>query len=172
MKSRSQSQSQSQSQLARGSRKRKGHIRQMHDAPPDAFDKERRGLHRQIDELKKEHAALHHHIGELEADNEDMDTQLSLYSIGTSLLNDTSDEGLVSVLRSHAVECLRGEGPRSAKLSMVKDICEWDIGGQCNVEILQMLVNAPVRNITVQAIEGVCSHLLKLDEMGGKTVVI
>lgn len=96
----------------------------------------------------------------LEEDNGELEAWLSLYTTGITILNDPSEEGSISALRGNALDRLQSEGPRGAKLSMMRDICEWDIGGRENSGILSRLANTSTRDMTVAFIESVCLDLI------------
>ena len=139
---------------ARGTRKRKGeHIRWMEE---------------RLEALEDEHEAMHRDMEELERENIDMSLMLVLYSTGEELLNDASEEGSVAALRRNALRGLDEGGPREARLSMIRDICQWDIAGPRNAEVLRALVEAPEHRITDRAIEAVCCRLLRLAAAEGE----
>lgn len=133
---------------ARGCRKRKGE-----------YNRKRESI---IKDMSAEREQALRYISDLEEQVVDLDASLSLYTTGISVLNDPSEEGSIAALRENAFDRLQLEGPRKAKLSMLKDLCEWDIGGSNAEEAICWLAQTPSREVTVQFIESFCVDLIDL----------
>ena len=100
------------------------------------------------------------YITSLEEQCIEMDLHLCLYITGVDLLNDLSEEGSISAIRDNAIQRLKKAGCRGAWLSMLADICQWDVGGERNKETIESLANMCVNDVTVDFIEETCNNLL------------
>tara|TARA_B110001450_G_C17550555_1_gene452474 strand:+ start:607 stop:978 length:372 start_codon:yes stop_codon:yes gene_type:complete len=112
--------------------------------------------------LENEQKKTDHYISILEDEFIEMDVTLSLYTAGLDILNDSADVGIISVIRSNACDALVIQGPRYAKMAMLRDICQWDIGGECNGDVLKRLTDVSQCEVNVKFIEDMCAWLTRL----------
>ena len=118
-------------------------------------------LEAEIQHLQKQKDMDDEQINVIGTEKIELEMRLSIFEIGTIILNDESEEGSVSALRYNALLRLMEDSPRGAKLSIMKDICQWDISACRNDTVLFRILNTPDHQITAAFIEDVCHDLLQ-----------